>query len=147
MNSIVAVDRIDSDILALLAQSVFNPTEERLLNRASKYKAMENTHIYAYSENDEYKGIIIFEIVNGSATILDIAVKPECQRNGIGSKFVDFIFNQFEIDKVTAETDDDAVEFYKKCGFTVAPANEVSGTKRYICEFISGIAKADKTPH
>lgn len=137
MSSIVAVDKIDSEILALLAPSVYNPTQEQLLNRAIKYKANESTHIYAYRDNDKYKGIIVFEIVNSSATILDIAVKPECQRNGIGSKLIDFIFNQFEIDKVIAETDDDAVEFYKKCGFTVAPANEVSGIKRYICEFSS----------
>lgn len=137
MNSIVVVDKIDSDILALLAQSVYNPTEERLLNRAKKYKDDINTHIYAYKDENDYKGIVVFEIVNSSATILDIAVKLECQRNGIGSKLVDFIFNQFEIDKITAETDDDAIGFYKKCGFTVASVNEVSGTKRYICELSS----------
>ena len=127
----------DLEMLGLLVLSIYNPTEERLLKRARQYQDDENTHIYAYNENDKYKGIIVFEIVNSSATILDIAVKPECQRNGIGSKLIDFIFNQFEIDKVIAETDDDAVEFYKKCGFTVAPANEVSGIKRYICEFSS----------
>ena len=127
----------DLEMLGLLVLSIYNPTEERLLKRARQYQEDENTHIYAYNENEEYKGIIVFEIVNRFATILDIAVKPECQRNGIGSKLIDFIFNQFEIDKVIAETDDDAVEFYKKCGFTVAPANEVSGIKRYICEFSS----------
>ena len=137
MNHIVAVHKTDSKMLGLLSLSVYNPTHERLLNRAKKYKGDINTHIYAYKDVDEYKGIIIFEIVNDSATILDIAVKPEYQQKGIGSKLIDFIFNQFEIDKIIAETDDDAVEFYKKRGFTVAPANEVSGTKRYICELSS----------
>ena len=38
---------------------------------------------------------MFFEIVNNSATILDIAVKPEYQGQGTGSKLIDFIFNSF----------------------------------------------------
>lgn len=127
----------DKNLYSILAPSVFNPTPERLLNRAEKYQKNKKTGAYAYKDAGEYKGIIVFEIVNSSATILDIAVKPECQRNGIGSKLIDFIFNQFEIDKVIAETDDDAVEFYKKCGFIITHVKELSGIKRYICEFSS----------
>ena len=50
----------DSAILDLLAPSVFNPTPERLLSRAEKYQADDTVKVYAYSENGEYKGIIIF---------------------------------------------------------------------------------------
>ena len=73
------------DILKLLAPSVFNPTEERLLNRAKKYQEDENTNIYAYKDNGEHKGIVIFKIANNSATILDIAVKPDYQGQGFCS--------------------------------------------------------------
>ena len=37
----------EPDILKLLAPSVYNPTEERLLNRAKKYQEDENANIYA----------------------------------------------------------------------------------------------------
>lgn len=133
MNSIVVVDKIDSEILALLAPSAYNSTQERLLNRAIKYKANESTHIYAYRDNDKYKGIVIFKIINNSATILDIAVKPEYQGRGIGSKLIDFIFNSFNVHNITAETDDDATGFYKKYGFTVADTKVEFDTKRYVC--------------
>jgi len=123
----------EPDILKLLAPSVFNPTEERLLNRAKKYQEDENTNIYAYKDNGEHKGIVIFKIINNSATILDIAVKPEYQGHGIGSKLIDFIFNSFNVDSITAETDDDAIEFYKKYGFTVADTKVEFDTKRYVC--------------
>lgn len=123
----------EPDILKLLAPSVFNPTEKRLLNRVKKYQEDENANIYAYKHNGEYKGIVVFKIANNSATILDIAVKPEYQGQGIGSKLIDFIFDRFEVDNITAETDDDAIGFYKKYGFTVANTKVEFDTKRYVC--------------
>jgi len=123
----------EPDILKLLAPSVYNPTEERLLNRAKKYQEDEETNVYVYKEDNEYKGIVVFEIVNNSATILDIAVKPEHQKCGIGSKLIDFIFNSFNAQNITAETDDDAIGFYKKYGFTVADTKVEFDTKRYVC--------------
>ena len=121
----------EPDMLQLLAPSVFNPTEERLLNRAKKYQEDEDTNIYAYKEDGKYKGIVVFKIADNSATILDIAVKTEHQGQGIGSKLIDFIFNSFNADSITAETDDDAIGFYKKYGFTVADTKVKFEVKRY----------------
>ena len=104
----------ENRIYELLAPSVFNPTEERLLNRAKKYQEDEETNVYVYKEDNEYKGIVVFEIFDSTATILDIAVNPEHQGKDIGSKLIDFIFNSFNVNNITAETDDDAIGFYKK---------------------------------
>ena len=123
----------EPDILKLLAPSVYNPTEERLLNRAKKYQEDEETNVYVYKEDNEYKGIVVFEIFDSTATILDIAVNPEHQGKGIGSKLIDFIFNSFNVNNITAETDDDAIGFYKKYGFTVADTKVEFDTKRYTC--------------
>ena len=123
----------EPNILKLLAPSVYNPTEERLMNRARKYQEDKNTNIYAYKDNNQYKGIVVFKISNNSATILDIVVKSEYRGQGIGSKLIDFIFNSFNVDNVTAETDGDAIEFYKKYGFTVADTKVEFDTKRYVC--------------
>ena len=121
------------DILKLLAPSVYNPTEERLLNRAKKYQEDKSVNIYSYKKDGKYKGIVIFKIVNNSATMLDIAVKLDYQGQGVGSKLVDFIFNSFNVDSITAETDDDAIGFYKKYGFTVTDTKVNHDTKRYVC--------------
>ena len=123
----------EPDMLKLLAPSVYNPTQERLLNRAKKYQEDENTNVYAYKENNQYKGIVIFTVFDSTATIRDIAVKPEHRGQGIGSKLIDFIFNSFNAQNITAETDDDAIGFYKKYGFTVADTKVEFDTKRYVC--------------
>lgn len=125
----------DSAILHLLAPTVFNPTPERLLSRAEKYQADDKSKVYAYSENSEYKGIIILKIEDNTAEILDIAVKPEYQGKGIGSRLIDYIFSIFAVNKITAETDDDAIGFYKKYGFTVTDTKVNHDTKRYVCEY------------
>ncbi len=123
----------EPDILKLLAPSVYNPAEERLMNRARKYQEDENTNIYAYKHNGEYKGIIVFKIINYLATILDIAVKPEYRGQCVGSKLIDFIFNSFNAQNITAEADDDAIGFYEKYGFIVAATKVKFDTKRYVC--------------
>lgn len=123
----------DKSIYYLLVPSVFNPTPERLLNRAEKYQADDKVKVYAYLENGEYKGVIVFKIEDNTAEILDISVKPEYRGKGIGSRLIDYIFSQFAINKITTETDDDAIGFYKKYGFTVADTKDVFDSKRYIC--------------
>ena len=125
----------DSAILDLLAPSVFNPTPERLLSRAKKYQADDTVKVYAFSESGKYKGIVVFEIKDNTAEILDIAVKPEYQGNGIGSRLIDYIFSKFAVSKIIAETDYDAIGFYKKYGFTVTDTKVNHDTKRYVCEY------------
>lgn len=123
----------NKSVYSLLAPSVFNPTSERLLSRAEKYQADDTVKVYAYSENGEYKGIIAFKIKEQTAEILGIAVNSEYQGKGIGSRLINYIFSQFAVNKVTAETDDDAIGFYKKYGFAVADINNKYDTKRYVC--------------
>lgn len=125
----------DSAILDLLAPSVFNPTPERLLSRAKKYQADDTVKVYAFSESGKYKGIVVFEIKDNTAEILDIAVKPGCKGKGIGSRLIDYIFSKFQVNKITAETDDDAIGFYKTYGFTVIDTKLNRGTIRYVCEY------------
>ena len=123
----------DKEICALLAPSVFEPTPERLADRAERYIKDADTSVYAGSVSGEYKGIVVFKITGNSAEILDIAVKEEDRGKGIGTAFLDFIFSRFDITEITAETDDDAVEFYKKYGFRIAGTKMKFNTVRYIC--------------
>ena len=128
------------EVLALLKPSVYNPTPERLKSRAEKYSADKNIFVYACKNSEKYIGIVVFVTENGTAEILDIAVKPEFRKHGIGRKLIDFIFNRFPVDTIIAETDDEAVEFYKKCRFTITPTKEVSDTRRYFCK-LSAVSK------
>lgn len=123
----------DKEICALLAPSVFEPTPERLADRAERYIKDADTSVYAGSVSGEYKGIVVFKITGNSAEILDIAVKEEERGKGIGTAFLNFIFSRFDITEITAETDDEAVGFYTKYGFRIAGTKIKFNTERYIC--------------
>lgn len=130
----------DPEVLALLKPSVYKPTPKRLKDRAEKYTEDKNVFAYACKSSEKYIGIVVFRAENSTAEILDIAVKPEYRKHGIGRKLIDFILNQFPVDIIIAETDNDAVGFYKKCGFTVAPAESIDDTERYSCK-LSAVLK------
>ena len=136
----VKASLFDPEVLTLLAPSVYNPTPERLKHRAEEYAADSNVKAYACKNSEKYIGIVVFVTENGTAEILDIAVKPEYRKHGIGKSLNDFIFTQFPIDNITAETDDEAVGFYKKCGFALTPTAAIEDTARYFCK-LSAVSK------
>ena len=123
----------DTNILPLLVPSVFEPTPEKLKARAEKYIKRPNTHIYACRDGGKYIGIVVLEVVGTRATVLDIAVDEACRKQGIGSALLSFVLENFNISELTAETDNDAVGFYQKLGFSIAETKTVYDTKRYVC--------------
>mgnify|MGYP003289434319 CR=1 FL=1 len=129
----VKASLFDYEILALMKPSAYDPSPERLKCRTEKYSADKNTFVYACKIDGVYAGIVVLKTENDTAEILDIALKPEYRKHGIGKSLIDFIFTQFPIDTITAETDDEAVEFYKRCGFNVIGFGMKCNNKRYIC--------------
>lgn len=125
----------DVNILGLLKPSVFKPTPEKLKVRAEKYFNNPNTYIYACRDGGKYIGIVVLEVVGTNATVLDIAVDEACRKQGIGSALLSFILENFNISELTAETDDDAVGFYKKFGFSITETKTVYDVRRYLCTF------------
>lgn len=61
--------------------SVYDPTPERLKRRAEKYSADKKFNVYACKTGSIYVDIVVLKTENGTAEILDIAVKPEYRRN------------------------------------------------------------------
>ncbi|RII35481.1 N-acetyltransferase [Clostridium chromiireducens] len=128
----------NKQLLSVLAESVYNPTEDRLNNRADKYISNQNTVVFSLKNNETYKGIIVLNLSNiKEIIILDIAVLNSIQKSGIGSSLINHCINIFEPNEIIAETDDDAVGFYKKFGFNIQSLGNKYGVgiKRYKCTF------------
>lgn len=126
----------NSALLDILAECVFKPSLERLKSRAEKYMKNPKTRIHAIKQNGIYIGIIVLDIRNPKQIeILDFAVRKELQNNGTGRKLIQFCVETFKPDTILAETDDDAVGFYRKVGFSVLPLGDKynTGINRYLC--------------
>jgi ribosomal protein S18 acetylase RimI-like enzyme len=138
MESIVNVkDCFDhSELLEILAECVFNPTPERLKIRAENYMRNPQTRIFAIEQDGVYISIIVLDISNSKQIeILGLAIRKDLQKNGVGRKMIGFCAGAFMPDTILAETDDDAVGFYRKVGFSVQPLGDKygAGINRYLC--------------
>jgi Ser/Thr protein kinase RdoA (MazF antagonist)/GNAT superfamily N-acetyltransferase len=65
--------------------------------------------------------------------IRSIAVAPEWRGQGLGRMLLGALTERFGTHRIVAETDDDAVDFYRRCGFTVEDAAPKFGRPRYWC--------------
>lgn len=128
----------NKSLLSLLAKSIYNPTEERLINRVDKFIMNPYVRVYAMKIEDLYVGIIVIDISdNGNIEILNIAVSQNYQGSGIGSSLIDHCTDTMQPNVMIAETDNDAVGFYRKIGFEIMPLGDKyrAGIMRYQCTF------------
>ncbi len=70
----------------------------------------------------------------GSAVIRHIVVRRDRRRRGIGRKMIQTVMRQFSLREISAETDHDAVDFYRRCGFHIKSLGEkYPRTERFWC--------------
>lgn len=124
-------------VLEVLKESVFNPIKEKLLKRVNYYQNKESIVSYGYLSDDIILGLIVIDTANKDGiTILDIAVRKDQQRNGVGRKLLNHVIVQYNPKVLIAEIDDDAVEFYRKNGFEIFNlGGKFSNCIRYECKY------------
>lgn len=124
--------------LSVLAQSMYMPTEEKLNDLVNKYLKNQNIFVYGYIEDNQVEGIIVLDTTNtNNIVILNISVNKRMQFKGIGSSLIDYSIESLNPKMIIAETDDDAVGFYKKYGFKIINLGEKYGNcNRYECKYI-----------
>ena len=67
-------------------------------------------------------------------TITHIAVAHRFRGQGFGQRLIEFIRDELNFEQAEAETDDDALGFYRACGFEIESLGESSfGTERFRC--------------
>lgn len=125
------------ELLEILAESVYMPTAERLNSRAEAY--INNSDIIALgaSMNNRFLGVIVLDYMgDDELVILDIAVLKSIQKQGIGRTLIEYVKETYQPKCITAETDDDAIDFYRKIGFTVKSLGEkYPRIMRYECQY------------
>ena len=102
---------------AIYRACMYQPTPE-------KYAALLDTlapeNAYACLEDGALAGLV-FVVPNGEGgvEVLGIAVAEALRGRGIGRYMVRRLLEAVPCSTLTAETDDDAVDFYRRCGFAV----------------------------
>jgi len=124
---------IHSSIRELLSYA----TSEGIIDlEYQNYLQSINLNLYAFESNGESIGCIGFEFISSNhCKIKHIAVSPLERGNGLGRKMITFICDKYSVNLISAETDKDAVNFYRNCGFKIINLGEkYPGVDRFLCE-------------
>jgi ribosomal protein S18 acetylase RimI-like enzyme len=110
-------------------------SEKNVEKEYKSYMELPCRKLYGYVLDGELVGCIGIELLNQKrCEIKHIAVSPRHRNEGIGSKMINFILEQYSLVSVIAETDNDAVNFYKKYGFEIISQGEkYIGVERFQC--------------
>ncbi|GMA65444.1 GNAT family N-acetyltransferase [Alicyclobacillus fastidiosus] len=127
-----------SRVKQLLSYAVGAPKDEKLKRILDKVYADANAILYTCMENgDTALGVVGCQRTGESSVeILHIAVDKRKRNQGIGRKIIDELLALEKLTELTAETDAEAVDFYRKYGFSIhALGEKYLGVERFLCRF------------
>jgi GrpB-like predicted nucleotidyltransferase (UPF0157 family)/GNAT superfamily N-acetyltransferase len=125
-------DRLDDPIVRrIMAASAFDPSPEAMDHKAAEFRRHASWQLFCWVDHGRIVGVCGFEIHKDYVEILNIAVDENVRRHGIGRKMIAALWRQYEM-AIEAETDDDAVDFYRKCGF-ITTATRKYNVRRWTC--------------
>lgn len=109
----------------------FAMSEEKVEEEHACY--VENPNRYLYLAGNE--GIIGIELLPDSrCEIRHIAVSEDSRRSGMGAEMMEETIRRHSPKEIFAETDRDAVAFYRKTGFHIKSLGEkYPGRERFYC--------------
>lgn len=97
---------------------------------------LRHLSVLGITDEDRVVGFVAFDVDRDPAVIEYIAVAPDHQGHGHGKTLVHATRSAARDGAVYAETDDDAVDFYRRLGFAVVPRDpdpRWPDRQRYAC--------------
>ncbi|WP_400242163.1 GNAT family N-acetyltransferase [Niallia sp. JL1B1071] len=120
------------NIIKLLAYAT---SLKRVDHAYDTYLQSPNRKLYAFVEDGVIEGCIGINLMNSyKGEIKHIAVSPTQRGKGIGTNLIMYVMKKHALSQLCAETDTDAVNFYKNNGFTITSLGEkYPGVERFFC--------------
>ena|SRR5215831_1600219 len=124
----------EGEFLEVLALAVGHPTPDKLTSIVKTY-ASSSRRLFALVTEDGVAGIVGVELlVAGRSRILHIAVPARLRGRGIGRRLLTEVLTAVGATELVAQTDTDAIGFYRACGFAVSSLGEMyPGVERFEC--------------
>lgn len=125
------------EIFNLLAECMYTD-ERRVIQEYEQYINDGTRILLGRIENHELVGLIgILNTSNEEIEIKHIAIKSGNRKRGLGKKLIQEYIRENQIRRVEAETDKDAVDFYRRLGFNITSLGQkYPGVERFQCSLI-----------
>ncbi len=106
---------------------MYQPTFDDFVAQMEEYLGDPSVKIFVCENEGEKAGILVLK----DEEILGIAVKLDQRKKGLGKDMIYQVMEAEGLKKISAQTDDDAIGFYRNSGFE---------TERVVIEYPDGTA-------
>jgi ribosomal protein S18 acetylase RimI-like enzyme len=123
------------EVKNLVMMAIGFPTPEGLQKLLDLVYDIEGHFLFLTRHKDKIIGVIGIDITAPPhGWILHLAVHPDYRKQGIGKYLISQVMVKYALQSVALETDQDAVGFYRACGFSaVEIKSNWPGVHRYRC--------------
>lgn len=127
----------ETEIKDLIGHCIF-PDPDKLDKVIAQYKSKSDLRLYGIVVENQVVGIVGYKQLSSDIIeIQHISVNPQYRGGGYGRGLIFELLNTEKPAKITAETDGDAVDFYRRIGFEINSLGEkYPGVERYLCSYL-----------
>lgn len=115
--TITTVELGNVDLPKVIALCIGNPTNEKIQSSLNYYSSSPNHLIIGATYNRALIGLIGVSIENNIVIVNHLAILDEYRRYGIAKRLVHCVAKCFQMKSIIAETDDEAIGFYRALNF------------------------------
>ena len=124
-------------LFELYQACMYRPDRAKYRQMAQSWLQNGSTRIFAWYSQQNPVGILVLHLPQPhEAELLGIAVAPRARRRGVAAQMLQAAAIALDLHTLTAETDADAVDFYRKTGFRLIAqpkAYDSQPATRYLC--------------
>ncbi|MFB9278384.1 GNAT family N-acetyltransferase [Cohnella cellulosilytica] len=131
-------DRLDDPSVREIVEVSVYPDPDKLDKTIEAYKSDDALEMYGYEAEGECIGIIGLRMnEDGEMKIEHLAVSPDYRGLGYGRGLILEVIDKKGPSVLIAETDEEAVDFYRNIGFEIESLGEkYPGTERFKCVYV-----------
>ena len=108
---------LSKEAFLIYASCMYQPTFDDYKKMMEDVLSDPSRAVYVCVNKDERAGIILLKLLEDAAEIIGIAVSEKQRNQGIGKQMIRSVLQYERLERLEAQTDEDAIGFYRKCGF------------------------------
>ena len=109
---------LSEEAFSIYASCMYHPAFEGYKVQMKDYLSDPSVKIFVYEDGSEKTGMMVLGLSKTDAEIIGIAVSENARRKGVGKQLIKSVVELLNPECVIAQTDDDSIGFYRKCGFS-----------------------------
>ena len=109
---------LSEEAYSIYAPCMYHPTCEDYRTQMEGFLQASSVKVFVCEDRNRKAGMMVLKFSEAAAEIVGIAVSDNARRKGIGTQLIQRVMESENLESIKAQTDDDSIGFYRKCGFS-----------------------------